>query len=111
MGYENTFGKKPRNNNENRERYITVAFHISPEEHEQLYKRIKLSGKRVRDYMAQAGITSKVIVLGNESLRKRIEDMLRDIVPELRKWETADDIDPTVIQDLRMIFELTETWE
>ena len=63
------------------------------------------------DYMAQAGITSKVIVLGNESLRKRIEDMLRDIVPELRKWETADDIDPTVIQDLRMIFELTETWE
>ena len=61
--------------------------------------------------MAQAGITSKVIVLGNENLRKRIEDMLRDIVPEIRKWETAEDIDPAIIQDLRMIFELTETWE
>ena len=61
--------------------------------------------------MAQAGITSKVIVLGNESLRKRIEDMLKDIVPELKKWETAEDIDPAVVQDLKMIFEITETWE
>ena len=111
MGYENTFGRKPRNNNENRDRYITVAFHISQEEHEQLYKRIRLSGKRVRDYMAQAGITSKIIVLGNESMRKRIEDMLKDIVPELKKWEKAEDIDPTVVADLKMIFELTETWE
>lgn len=90
---------------------ILLAFHISQEEHEQLYKRIRLSGKRVRDYMAQAGITSKVIVLGNESLRKRIEDMLKDIVPELKKWETAEDIDPAVVQDLKMIFEITETWE
>ncbi len=111
MGYENTFGKKPRHNNENRGKYITVAFHISPEEHEQLYKRIRLSGKRVRDYMTQAGITSKVVVLGNENMRKRIEDMLKDIVPQLKKWETADDIDPVVINDLRMIFEITETWE
>ena len=93
------------------ERLDSVGFHISPEEHEQLYKRIRLSGKRVRDYMAQAGITSKVVVVGNESLRKRIEDMLKDIVPELKKWEKAEDIDPVVIQDLKMIFELTETWE
>ena len=61
--------------------------------------------------MTQAGITSKVIVVGNESLRKRIEDMLRDIVPELKKWETAEDVDPVVVQDLKMIFEMTETWE
>ena len=111
MGYEKTFGRKPRHNNENRDRYITVAFHISPEEHEQLYKRIKLSGRRVRDYMTQSGITSKVVVIGNESLRKRIEDMLRDIVPELKKWENAEDVDPVVIQDLKMIFEMTKTWE
>lgn len=111
MGYEKTFGRKPRNNPENKERYITVAFHVSPEEHEQLYKRIRLSGRRVRDYMAQAAITSKIVVLGNERLRKRIEDMLRDIVPELRKWENAEDIDPIVVADLKMIFELTETWE
>lgn len=111
MGYENTFGRKPRNNTQNRERYITVGFHISPEEHEQLYKRIRLSGRRVRDYMAQAGITSKVVVVGNENLRKRIEDMLKEIIPELKKWETAEDIDPIVMQDLKMIFEITETWE
>ena len=53
MGYENTFGRKPRNNPQHRDKYITVAFHIAPKQHEELYNRIRLSGRRVQDYMTQ----------------------------------------------------------
>jgi len=111
MGYENTFGRKPRNNTGNRKKYITVAFHIAPEQHEELYKRIRLSGRRVQDYMTQSGLYQKIVVVGNEALRRRIIERLEEIVPYLHEIEKYENLDPLVMAELRTIFEITETWE
>ena len=111
MGYENTFGRKPRHNPQKRDKYITVAFHIAPKQHEELYNRIRLSGRRVQDYMTQSGLHQKIIVVGNESLRRRIIESLKEIIPYLKKIEQYENLDPVVMAELRTIFEITETWE
>ena len=111
MGYENTFGRKPRNNPQKRGKYITVAFHIAPKQHEELYNRIRLSGRRVQDYMTQSGLHQKIVVVGNEALRKRIIESLEEIIPYLREIEQYENLDPVVMAELRTIFEITETWE
>ena len=111
MGYENTFGRKPRNNPQKRGKYITVAFHIAPKQHEELYNRIRLSGRRVQDYMTQSGLYQKIIVVGNEALRRRIIESLEEIVPYLHEIEKYENLDPVVMAELRTIFEITETWE
>ena len=111
MEYENTFGRKPRNNTGNRKKYITVAFHIAPEQHEELYNRIRLSGRRVQDYMTQSGLYQKIVVVGNETLRRRIIERLEEIVPYLHEIEKYENLDPVVMAELRTIFEITETWE
>ncbi|MCI2147865.1 MAG: hypothetical protein LKK18_07780 [Clostridiales bacterium] len=51
MGGYQQKGEKPLRNYKNRKRYITVGFRVSPEQRDELYKRIHLTGRSIQDYM------------------------------------------------------------
>ena len=61
--------------------------------------------------MTQSGLHQKIVVVGNEALRKRIIESLQEIIPYLREIEQYENLDPVVMAELRTIFEITETWE
>ena len=61
--------------------------------------------------MTQSGLHQKIVVVGNEALRRRIIERLEVIVPYLHKIEQYENLDPVVMAELRTIFEITETWE
>jgi len=61
--------------------------------------------------MTQSGLYQKIVVVGNEALRRRIIERLEEIVPYLHEIEKYENLDPLVMAELRTIFEITETWE
>lgn len=111
MGGYKQIGDKPLRDYKNRKRYITIGFRVSPEQRDELYKRIKLTGRTIQDYMLQSGLQQQIIVVGNPQLRERIIAELQQIVPLLKRIENNENIDPVVMAELRTIFEITEVWE
>ena len=45
----------------------------------------------------QSALTSQLIVVGNSTLLETIKETIQEVLPELRKWEKAEDIDPVTI--------------
>ena len=94
-----------------RKRYRCMNFKLTPEEEKILRHRIKLSGRTQQDALMQSALTSQLIVVGNSTLLETIKETIQEVLPELRKWEKAEDIDPVTIGYLHNIFEITEHWE
>lgn len=104
-------GEKPLRNYKNRKRYITVGFRVSPEQRDELYKRIHLTGRSIQDYMLQSGLNQQIVVVGNERLRRRIIERLEVLEPKLDEIAKGHPDEENVMTELRMIYEITETWE
>lgn len=111
MGGYKQIGEKPLRNYKNRKRYLSVGFHLTPEQHDELYKRIHLSGRTVQDFMVQSGLHQKIVVVGNERLRKRIIERLQVLGPKLDEIAEGHSDDENVLTELRTIYEITKTWE
>ena len=61
-------GRRPKKkkNEKNRKKYITIGFRVSPEERDELYKRINLTGRMIQEYM-----------LGLNGLRQELTGMIQ----------------------------------
>lgn len=95
----------------NRLRDIIVNFRMSPKERVQLDKRIELSGRRKQDYMIQSALCQQLIVLGNKSLYLKLKERLDEIETQLHRIEKQEDVDPIVLYELRVIFEIAAGWK
>ena len=111
MGGYKQVGDKPLRDNKNRKRRITVGFRVSPEQHDELYKRIHLSGRKIQDFMLQSGLHQQIVVVGNERLRQRIIERLEVLEPKLEEIAKGHPDDDNVLTELRIIYECTKTWE
>lgn len=111
MGGYKQIGEKPLRNYKNRKRRITVGFRVSPEQHDELYKRIHLSGRNIQDFMLQSGLQQQIVVIGNERLRQRIIERLEVLEPKLDEIAKGHPDDENILTELRIIHEITETWE
>ena len=67
--------RKKRNEN-NRKKSITIGFRVTPNERDELYKRIHLSGRTIQEYMLQSALCQQVVVVGNSRLQKEIQERL-----------------------------------
>ena len=111
MGGYQQKGEKPLRNYKNRKRYITVGFRVSPEQRDELYKRIHLTGRSIQDYMLQSGLSLQIVVVGNERLCRRIIERLEVLEPKLNEIAKGHSDDENVLTELRTIYEITKTWE
>mgnify|MGYP003495744567 FL=1 len=104
-------GRRPLRNEKNRKRNQLLNFHLTSEDKEEIYKRVKLSGRTLQDFMTQSALCQQIVVLGNERLRERIIDRLKELGPLLHEIAEGKCDNELVMAELRMIYEIAETWE
>lgn len=95
--------------NKNRWRNVTIAFHMSPEENEELNNRVKLSGFRTKqDYIIQSVLYQKVVAAGNPLMLVQFRQNLQRIEQELERIEKASDMDGELLTPIRSMLEILE---
>ena len=102
-------GKKK--NEHNRKKSMTIGFRATPQERDELYKRIRLSGRTIQEYMLQSALCQQVVVVGNSRLQQEIQERLKEIEPKLDQIARGEHIEEAVMEELRTIYEIAQTWE
>lgn len=67
-------------------RGYTTAFRMSPEEHEELKKRVALSGLEKQEYMIQRALDKSIIVKGNMRTYKALRNQIDELNSNLCKY-------------------------
>lgn len=62
----------------------TVAFHMSPEENEELDVRVKLSGLTKQEYLINRALEKEIIVRGNPRVYIALKRQLEEVLQELK---------------------------
>lgn len=75
-------------------RSYTTAFRMSPEEHEELNKRVELSGLTKQDYMIKKALDKEVVITGNmrtfRTLRNHINSLVNTLEEYIMQKENVD---------------------
>ena len=61
--------KPKKKNAKNRKKSACVNFRVTPEEKEIIFNRIRLSGLKIQDYVAQSCMYNQISVVGNIKTR------------------------------------------
>lgn len=84
---ERVYGMSEKNmDKKNVWRNVTIAFRMSPEENEELDKRVKLCGYQTRqEYIIESVLYQKITAVGNPLMLVQFRKQLRDIETELKR--------------------------
>jgi len=94
-----------------RKRRRLLNINVYPEEKDEINRRVYLTGRDKVDYMIQSAKIQKCYVLGNRQLVCRINERLHYLIPRIEKIASGEKPQESDIEELRIIFELTESWE
>ena len=81
----------------------TIAFRISPEENDDLNRRVALSGLTKQDYIIRRVQCRDVIVQGNPRVHKALRNQLTAVLEELQRIESGTRIDDDLMDMIRLI--------
>ena len=81
----------------------TIAFRISPEENDDLNRRVKLSGLTKQDYIIRRVQERDVVVQGNPRVHKALRNQLTAVLEELQRIESGARIDDGLMDMIRLI--------
>lgn len=81
----------------------TVAFRISPEEDKQLEKEVALSGLTKQDYIVRRLQNKDVVVVGNPRVYKALRNQLAEVLEELQRIESSEQINDDLMDMIRLI--------
>ena len=101
---EGVTGKK--NYDYPRKKSIILNNRVTPEDRDIIYKRIKLSGLTIQDYITQCCKNGKVIAIGNVKSFDAIRREMKVIDEHLCQIKRADELDLQVLESLRAIVEI-----
>ena len=87
----------------NRWRNVIVSFRVSPEESEDLNRRVKLSGLNKQDYIIKRLSEHDVIVQGNPRVFKALRNQMSEILTELRRIERCSEISDEFLDILELV--------
>jgi len=86
-------------------RSLAVAFRMSPEENAELDIRVRLSGLTKQEYFLRRIMERDVVVQGSPRVYKALRNQMEEILSELRRLNTAGDIDDEFLAVLRLVVE------
>lgn len=89
--------------NKGRWRNKTVAFHVSPEEDEQLERFVRLSGLTKQGYITRRLLCQDVVVQGNPKVYKALRDQLATVLDELQRIGNGNTVDDDLLDTINMI--------
>ena len=81
----------------------SVAFRMSPEESEELNKRVRLSGLTKQEYLIKRSLEKEIVVVGNIRLYKALRDQMSEILEELKRIESGTSPDDELLDIIRLI--------
>lgn len=81
----------------------TVAFHISPEEDEQLNIAVRLSGLTKQDYIIRRLLNRSVEVVGNPRVYKALRNEMAAILMELKRIATGEVVPEELLDTIELI--------
>lgn len=90
----------------NRKRCYTISFRVSPIERDELYSRIRLSGKTKQDYMIKSMLYQKIVVVGNNNVFNELKTELKMIGDRLKNIDSIKDIEEEKVFNLKTILEI-----
>ena len=91
----------------NRWRNVTIAFRMSPEENEELDKRVKLCGYQTRqEYIIESVLYQKITAVGNPLMLVQFRKQLREIETELKRLNTLNDAGEELFTPIRTMLEI-----
>jgi len=86
-------------------RSLAVAFRISPEENNDLNRRVKLSGLTKQDYIINRLQERDIVVNGNPRVYKALRNQMIEILDELQRIENAENMDDDFCVLVRLVTE------
>ena len=98
----------PRKNRDNYQRWrsITIAFRVSPEENELLNKQVQLSGLTKQEYLTSNMLKRDIVVIGNPRVHKALKNQMLEMIGELKRINTSDEMDPEFMELMKMVLEI-----
>ena len=100
---------KPKKKDEkNRKKSACVNFRVTPEEKEIIFNRIRLSGQKIQDYVAQSCMYNQISVVGNIKTFDAIRNDMRVIDEHLLTLKSVDELELGKLESLRMILEILD---
>ena len=91
----------------NRWRNVTIAFRMSPEENEELDKRVKLCGYQTRqEYIIESVLYQKITAVGNPLMLVQFRKQHREIETELKCLNTLNDAGEELFTPIRTMLEI-----
>lgn len=90
----------------NRKRCYTISFRVSPIEREELYNRIRLSGKTKQDYMIKSMLYQKIVVVGNQNVFNEIKAELKVIGEKFKSIDSVKALEEDKVFNLKTILEI-----
>ena len=81
----------------------TVAFHISPEEDEQLATAVRLSGLTKQDYIINRLQDRSIEVVGNPRVYKALRNELAAILMELKRIATGEVVPGELLDTIALV--------
>lgn len=87
----------------NRYRSVTVGFRVSPEESDLLNRVVALSGLTKQDYILRKLLNRDVIVQGNPRVYKALRNQLADVLYELQRIESGNELNDELLAVIEMI--------
>lgn len=102
-------GVKPKKKNEkNRKRNTIVNFRVIPEEKRLLDDRIALSGLPRGEFFINSCLHQKIHTVGNVKTFDVMRKKMMVIDQHLQTITKSDELDPEILESLRMILEMLE---
>ncbi|WP_277491193.1 MULTISPECIES: hypothetical protein [unclassified Breznakia] len=91
----------------NRFRGYTTGFRMSKEEHDELNKRVELSGLTKQDYMIKKALDKEIVVIGNKRTYKALKNRLGEFNQLLKEYiKTNTVIDEEVFEMMQFTMKI-----
>ena len=101
---------KKKKDEKARKRNVIMNFRVSPQEKELIEKRIALSGLSKSGFFIQSCMYQKILVKGNVRTYDEMRKQLAVIKEHLSKVESTEDLKLDVMESLRMIAEILDSF-
>lgn len=96
------------NDSHDRFRSRTIAFRVSPEEDDSINFVVSLSGMTKQDYITSRLLDRTISIKGNCKVHRAVYDRLTEVLEQLNRLSSAEDIDDELKENISLIAHLVD---
>ena len=89
-----------------RKRSVAIAFRIMPEDNRKINEMVKLSGLTKQDYLRNNMLHQQIVVQGNPRVFKALGGKMDEIISELKRIESSDQLDEASLNTIMYVVDL-----